>query len=237
MLRINCHGCHCNRLSLAQQQPQRSRSATQRSRRLSTSTQYALPAELLAAPAASPSMVKLQQVRSPGPHQHCPRSSTATGLVVTDVRTDTAGSRPRLLPRSRNQIVTTARMRSLLSPHAFHKCSPWPTVFQSAHHAQPCQPLPCPPVRHGRAAGTCSAHLPRHNRIPTKSYVLLIREHAQALAASQPAAARAQEAAAALWASAVAPFAVFGDDWVLNVLFFTTVGLLVFSLLLSAPKQ
>jgi hypothetical protein len=48
---------------------------------------------------------------------------------------------------------------------------------------------------------------------------------------------QAAAAAAAAWSSAVSPFAVFGDSWGLTLLFIGSSGLLVYSLLVLAPRQ
>jgi hypothetical protein len=59
----------------------------------------------------------------------------------------------------------------------------------------------------------------------------------QAAATYQPVAAQVRQSLLGLWSAAVSPFAVFGDDWLLNALFVLSVALLLYSLLLAAPRQ
>lgn len=40
-----------------------------------------------------------------------------------------------------------------------------------------------------------------------------------------------------VWQGIWAPFAVFGDNWTLNVLFFATIGLMIYNLIALGPKQ
>jgi hypothetical protein len=53
----------------------------------------------------------------------------------------------------------------------------------------------------------------------------------------QEAGAEAAAALGTAWHTVTSPFAVFGDAWLLNLLFFTSISLLVYNLLIAAPKQ
>jgi hypothetical protein len=44
-------------------------------------------------------------------------------------------------------------------------------------------------------------------------------------------------AAGAAWSNLISPFAVFGDSWLLNILFIGSISLLVYSLIILAPRQ
>jgi hypothetical protein len=44
-------------------------------------------------------------------------------------------------------------------------------------------------------------------------------------------------AAGQLWHGLTSPLAVFGDAWLLNILFLLTGGLLLYSLVVAGPKQ
>lgn len=59
----------------------------------------------------------------------------------------------------------------------------------------------------------------------------------QAVKASEPVLQQAQQLVVGAWEGLTTPFAIFGDRWLLNVLFVFTVGLLSFSLVFQAPKQ
>jgi hypothetical protein len=60
----------------------------------------------------------------------------------------------------------------------------------------------------------------------------------QALETTLPAVSAAVAAAAsAAWAAVLTPLRIFGDEWLLNLLFLGSAGLLTFALLIKAPKQ
>jgi len=59
----------------------------------------------------------------------------------------------------------------------------------------------------------------------------------QVLVLLQEVGDKSAAAVGAAWHSLISPFAVFGESWLLNVLFFGTLGLLAYSLLVLAPKQ
>jgi len=59
----------------------------------------------------------------------------------------------------------------------------------------------------------------------------------QGLHAVQQYSGQAAAAAAAAWSNIISPFAIFGDSWLLNILFLGSMGLLAYSLLILAPRQ
>lgn len=48
---------------------------------------------------------------------------------------------------------------------------------------------------------------------------------------------QASVAIAAAWHAVTTPFAIFGDQWLLNILFIFSTGFLSYSLIIKAPKQ
>ncbi|KAF8057626.1 svkA [Scenedesmus sp. PABB004] len=85
------------------------------------------------------------------------------------------------------------------------------------------------------AAGAAAA--PALDALPAAAADALAQLDAADLAAAQDAVAQIGGAAAGALQAAVHPFALFGDEWGLNLAFVAVVGLLAYSLIVLAPRR